>query len=394
MMEKALHPHCLIVALTYDDSTQENRDSAAMFNYGDVRAFLHRVRAAARYVDEGAVVRFICAGEQGDRNGRCHWHLILYSSVDLCALGTVKRRVDGRLTVQTDRAQMMTQGNRKRRLDWSLWGRGFVTFQEPDQGGMNYVLSYCLKDQFTGQKSHETKRQAKVENFATGMFRPSKRPAIGEAWLMAKLASLRDSGAVLPSLNIKVPGFHGYYQPHGIYREKVLSALVAANGSIRMATGRDAPQWSSLLASCKDNPKDMEILNGTSPEQAEELEFEFPFTRGFGSAQSRAETRLSNAAKFRPQCAATLPCKGCLSVLPDETLQALGVVRKWAFVGASAEYVYRAAEGQASVESRQSDFAGRLNPYCRKRGARIVAAENPRPFEGAKGRKARRGDNG
>lgn len=169
MAEKALHPHALCLALTYSDRTEKGRDGARMFAYADVRDFLKRLRSAAHYAVEkenerrieeaghvfvetlpAPVVRFLCAGEQGSRNGRCHWHLILFSNLDLLTLGEITLR--GRKL--TDRADIMTVGKRKRRCHWSLWADdktplGFVTFQEPDQGGMSYVLSYCLKDQFT-----------------------------------------------------------------------------------------------------------------------------------------------------------------------------------------------------------------------------------------------------
>ena len=127
MMEKALHRHALCVALTYDDSTQENRDAAAMFAYSDIRFFLDRVRKAARAVDPDARIRFLCAGEQGDRYNRCHWHLILYSDVDLTALGTVQRLKGGKRVTVTDRSEMLTVGKHKVRLNWSLWPKGFAT---------------------------------------------------------------------------------------------------------------------------------------------------------------------------------------------------------------------------------------------------------------------------
>ena len=265
MAEKAGWPHTLVVALTYSDATQQGRDGARMFCYADVRLFLARLRDAAWQVSKKAgaprpVIRFLCAGEQGDRNGRCHWHMVLYSDIDLTGLGVVEGLLDRRKVVLCDKSQMMTVGKRKRRLDWSLWPLGYVTFQEADQGGMNYVLSYCLKDQFTEEKSRHTMREAKAENFATGLFRMSKRPPIGEDFIMRKLEALDAVGAVLPSMNIMVPGFRGYWHPSGSLREKLLWGLVALNQRVFWATGRSAPQWPSLLASCADSENDMGVL--------------------------------------------------------------------------------------------------------------------------------------
>lgn len=265
MAEKAENSHAVCVTLTYADDTQERRDAAAMFAYADIKLFLGALRAAARREAKRSnwnvvpSIRFLCAGEQGDRNGRCHWHMIIYSNFDLTRLG--KFRLRGKLV--SHRRDIETVGKRKRRLNWTLWPHGFMTVQQPDQKAMSYVLSYCLKDQFTDEKSVGTMREAKSENFATGLFRMSKRPAIGESWLMRKLEGLESSGAVLPSLQLSIPDFGGYWHPNGLFREKLLWGLVALNQRALWATGANAPQWSSLLASCAENETDMEILNGT-----------------------------------------------------------------------------------------------------------------------------------
>ena len=259
MAEKSDWPHALCITLTYSDETQESRDGARMFRYADIRAFLARLRSAARrQAGRVSTIRFICAGEQGDRLGRCHWHIILYSEVDLTTLGEFRLRGN----YCAGRKDIITSGKQVRRLNWTLWRFGFVAVQEPDQSAMNYVLSYCLKDQFTEEKTHGTMREAKAENFATGLFRMSKRPAIGENFLMRKMESLLEKNAVLPSLNIKVPGFHGYWQPSGTFRKKLLWCLVALNKRILWATGANAPQWPSLLASCSQNETETGVLNG------------------------------------------------------------------------------------------------------------------------------------
>lgn len=363
MAEKAMHPHTLVVALTYDNSTQANRDAAAMFQYADITAFLKRLRRSATYRDQDATIRFICAGEQGDRNGRCHWHCILYSSVDLATLGTIQGVIDGKKTTITDPRETLSIGKAKKRLSWSLWPHGMVTFQQPDQGGMHYVLSYCLKDQFTDQKSHETKRQAKVENFATGLFRMSKRPAIGAPWLWAKLRDLETKGATLPSLNLKVPGFHGYYHPSGSFRQSLLWSLVALNKRHVWATGRNTPQWTSLLASLQDNPPDLEILNGQTPEQQENAE-----TLEHSLAKKQREYAGHYARREHARaCGNQLACEACLSRTSDHLLSTEGVER---FVEYGV-YSYRSLPGFAPVEQRQRTFAGKSHPFCQKRGSTL-----------------------
>ena len=368
MAEKAEWPHTLCVALTYNNDTQENRDAAAMFNYGDVRAFLKRLLRASTYKKPGSRVRFICAGEQGDRYGRCHWHLILYSDLDLTQLGTVQLRGE---TI-TDRNDMFTVGKQKRRLDWSLWGKGFVTFQEPDQGGMAYVLSYCLKDQFTQQKSEGTMREAKSENFATGLFRMSKRPSIGESWLMRKLEGLDASGSVLPSLQIKIPDMSGYWHPNGVFREKLLWGLVALNQRIVWATGANAPQWAALLASCKDNPSDLEILNVTQKEPDDET-LDARIARTQREAAGEAITR-----ETARRCGGQLPCTQCLAGLSDADLESLGVAATFNDWG---DPTFEATSGFESVTDRQATSGGGINPFCQNRGSAPQRRAFPRSSE-------------
>jgi hypothetical protein len=282
MAEKAENSHAVCVTLTYADNTEQRRDAAAMFAYADIKLFLGALRAAARREAKRSnwnivpQIRFLCAGEQGDRIGRCHWHMIIYSNFDLTLLG--KFRLRGNLV--SHRRDIETVGKRKRRLNWTLWPHGFMTVQTPDQGAMSYVLSYCLKDQFTHEKSKGTMRESKSENFATGLFRMSKRPAIGESWLMRKLEGLEATGSVLPSLQLSIPDFAGYWHPNGLFREKLLWGLVALNQRVVWATGAPAPQWSSLLASCADNETDMEILNGQieKPETFDQIVAAFALT--------------------------------------------------------------------------------------------------------------------
>lgn len=358
MAEKADWPHAACVTLTYSDETEVGRDGARMFCYADVSAFLKRLRAAANYEARkgkwGFVpsVRFLCAGEQGDRNGRCHWHLILYTNFDLARIG--KFRLRGKLV--SHRRDMITEGKRKRRLNWSLWDYGFMTLQEPDQGAMSYVLSYCLKDQFTAERSHGTMREAKSENFATGLFRMSKRPAIGEDYLMRKMEALDAIGAVLPSLNLKIPDFSGYWQPSGSFRKKLLWCLVALNQRVLWSTGANAPQWAALLASCKDNEADMEVLNGPQEEQPDYEQI----ARKIGRRLANVAEERDLQARFVGECC----CIDCLGTYSAERLAQLGIRRGEARDGETAYF----QEEPYWLYDRYVDLPFRIWKDCRKRG--------------------------
>lgn len=366
MAEKAMARHALVVALTYNDDTPENRDSARMFNYADVAAFLKRLRS--RITDSGREggVRFIIAGEQGSRNGRCHWHAILFSEVDLTSCGTFTYRGN----TLTKRDEMISSGKNIRRLEWSLWGRGFVTLQEPDQAGMHYVLKYCLKDQFTEEKSMGTMRQAKAENFATGLFRMSKLPPIGAAWLAAKLDRLDALGAVLPNLQLKIPDMSGYWHPNGAMREMLLRGLVAINDRHRMTTGQDTAQWSSLLASCADSEKDLEVLlEETSGDFAavlgRQLTEERAFARELGTKSGERSRQGRIAATVR-SCGRKYPCARCLRAVDQGTLDRLDLEEtpRGSIDGQEYADFREKSSGLWLSDKGVNPLAGGLNAFC------------------------------
>lgn len=369
MAEKSDWAHAACIALTYSDETQFTRDGAAMFRYADVSDFMKRLRSAAAREAKRAkwnfapVIRFICAGEQGSRNGRCHWHLIIYSNFDLARLGQFRLR--GHLV--SHRRDLVSVGKRKRRLNWTLWPHGFMTLQEPDQGAMNYVLSYCLKDQFTEQKAQNTMRHAKAENFATGLFRMSKRPAIGENFVMRKMEGLLEKGACLPALKMTIPGFRGYWQPSGSFRKKLLWCLVALNKRILWATGANAPQWSSLLQSCAENPADLEVLNGPQKDDDEtSLDRQIAFRQAEAAEAARQR-------QTRDRCGQAVPCRRCLNALSEDQLRDIGIERRWDDEAGGGGATYHPAPGTPDFQDRFHPSGSGVNPLCGLRGTAQIA---------------------
>lgn len=323
MAEKATSKHAICVTLTYANVRGRVPDAAKMFFYKDVRAYIHRLNAASRRLGKAMGlnisprVRFLCAGEQGDRNGRCHWHLIIYSDLDLTSVGKFTLR--GREV--SNPADLWSVGKHYKRLHWSMWPHGFVTLQQPDEGAMHYVLSYCLKDQFTVERSQGSGRFKDAENFATGLFKMSKKPPIGSEWLYSLLSDCEARLSVLPSLELKVPEMGGYWYPSGLMRQRVLERMVEINDRVRTITGGNAPQWTSLLASCADNPKDLEILLGPQEEHPDdEISVETQIHRS-----SRENAYWHYVAN--PREAQGCRCSECLGVLSDEALWALGAAR-------------------------------------------------------------------
>lgn len=376
MAEKSYYAHTLCVALTYSEETPHSRIAARMFIYDDVRAFMSRLRADLRRKKIDPEIRFIVAGEQGDRNGRCHWHIILYSNSDLLACGEFYGMKNGKKIRLTDRYDILSDNSedgKKIRLNWSMWKHGFATIQSPDQGAMAYVLSYCLKDQFTAEKSKGTMREHKTENFATGMFRMSKKPAIGERWLFDKIARLAEKNSVLPSLKFTIPEFSGHFIPSGTFRQKALIGLAAANQAAIYFTGANAPQWSTLLASLSKNPTDLELLTNEKIEEDEDFD---DFARRIDLKQ-REIAEKTRHYYFRKNCGNALPCEGCLARLSEQTLAQIGVEKYIDGDPGTGFFSYRSAPGFDLLETRQSTPAGRLNAYCFRRGSAEARAVYP-----------------
>lgn len=317
MAEKSLTPETFSITLTYNEKTEENRDAAKTFDYSTVSRFFKRLRSQIKE-NLGIVgqVRYIVAGEIGSEKGRCHWHVIVFASCDILQLGTMKTWPKG--DVITEREDKITHGTKDvKRINWSLWKHGFITFQEPDQWGMEYALAYALKDQFNIKKSEGTMRETKAEITASGMFRPSKLPPIGEQFLQNKIAEAKETGQLPVTLQIKVPGYTGYWYPTREQRERWLDGLREANAIRKEKTGNDAPQWRALLASCSENEKDYERLTN-GPEKSEEEESERDAFEAQIRIRGKEETARKEDAETRFRCGRIEPCEQCARGLSED----------------------------------------------------------------------------
>lgn len=275
MMEKETMGHALVFALTYSEETEHSRMAAKSFCYNDVQRLMWSIRRqVAHHYKRTAVVSFIAAGEKGERFSlRCHWHVVVFSEVDLTALGTwlapwgqVKAR-----------REIITPAGVKPawRRNWSLWPHGFVTVQEPDYGGMRYALAYALKDQFNVRNSEGTAREAKAETFGTGYLVMSKKPPIGARWVDIFVEQCREAGVVPPTRRLRVAGLEKPFWPTGLLADRLLTGLASVNADVVAATGKPATGWTSLLHEVKDSPKHLESLgmpDGKEEQKPEELD--------------------------------------------------------------------------------------------------------------------------
>lgn len=312
MAEKSVAKYTLSFTLTYAAETLHQRDGAVAFRYRDVRLLMASLRRHVEYHHgKTANISFICAGEIGSINQRVHWHLILFSDVDLLDVGKWQHFHTKKPALTRD--EKFTVGRRKVRLTWSMWKHGLVTVQEPDQWGIEYAIAYVLKDQFGMHKAKGTMRETKSETHAAGLFRMSKRPPIGSRWLMAKLGRLLEMRAVPPSLNLKVDGYTGYWYPTGFNRLTLLRGLYNINRLCLDETGRDAPQWSTLLSGVDPKTKDWEALvYGEDIELDDEEGFQSEILYRAKEAQARSEDFHTRA-----RCGGFLPCAACLRGTTD-----------------------------------------------------------------------------
>lgn len=349
MAEKAMHPQTFVVALTYSDATQFTRDGAAFFRYHDVRVWLARLREEIkRATGKTASLRFIAAGEQGSKNGRVHWHVVLFSDVDLLTIGEYKAPWG----VVTEYKDIVAKPRVDMPRSWSMWPHGFVQVQEPDEGGMHYAMSYALKDQFNTHNSEGSHRISKSEAFATGIFRMSKSPPIGAEFIDEQIYRMYCSGNIEPSLVLQVPEKRGFWVPTGSLRVRYLTGIRRINNSIVAHTGRNAAQWRALALACQESESDLFYLglnNGDDSETSIEKQI---------SLRQKEAARDAQTKGIVKQCGRKYPCLQCIRGLSDETLAKIGLQY------ADGQILDWHGEKYDPIAKGVNPSGKGINPYC------------------------------
>lgn len=367
MMEKATSPHTFVVALTYNEETEHSRRSAQMFDYQDVSDFIKRLRRRMDYhLKAKGALSFIAAGEQGDRYGRCHWHIVLFGSADFLSLGEWKGPW-GVVTEKKDIVSPVTIGAGQAKhwnRSWDLWPHGFVVVQEPDYGGMRYALAYALKDQFNVRNTQGTARQGKAEVFGTGYLAMSKKPPIGARFIDDYLAQCRSGNYVPPSRKLTIPGVTYPWWPTGIIAERLLVGLAEINREIKTTKGKDAAGWSSLLYEARQSDDDLErlgVFDGEEIDEADEL-------RQI-SANLRDNSEQIRVREIRRRCGSTEACSLCLRGHSTVTLEKAGIFEtptgfaRYRDIGSINANGY--SEDAAGFAKHQHDAKGKgPNPLC------------------------------
>lgn len=360
MAEKNTSENSYLLALTYGNASQESRDGSRVFRYSDIQKFIKSIKDAYRAseakrlgvpiseVPSRASVRYIVCGELGSKFGRVHWHVVLYTQIDMLALGDWFSFVSKKPITKKEE-KITTDPNKAKRVLWSCWPQGLLTVQIPDQGGMAYALKYALKDQFVAVKSQGTMREAKADNFGSGFFRMSKKPPIGANWLFQKLERLDQLGAVLPSIKLRIPDCSGYYYPSGYMRDALLDGLRYINERVIEKTGTNAPQWRSLLASVVNQPLIWERLQSEQKEESDLVEF----ARELQTKQ-REFAFKQWATSVRSRCGNLSPCVACTNGLSDARVNELERYIRYAVK----------AHGSYRLAQKHHKRSRVCNPFC------------------------------
>lgn len=352
MAEKAISAYTYALHLTYSNRTPEDQRGGEAFRYSDVRAFFARLRRQIEYhTGQKAAVRFIVCGERGSKKGRVHWHVVVFSDVDILEFGEFRKYGELFLGEKVDQSG-------KNRLDWSLWPHGFVAVQEPEQEGLRYVLKYALKDQFSLAKSKGTMRHHKAENYAASYFRMSKKPPIGHAWLWDKLETLLDAGQFPVSMEFKVPDYSGFWYPSGQLRVDILRRLGQYAHHYASTHNMVPAQEGAFYASLSD--RDKEIYDG---EEEEPFDVEDVREKArIRALEIREAGEKRDYARTRKRCGGILPCDECYRGLPEEAR------RQANFEARRHRLAYEREAGRylsfAEADARHRARYSLPNPFC------------------------------
>lgn len=341
--EMAVSGYTLPIDMTYrnnEDGTLP--DSAKAFKYSDVSDFLKRLREAYfRKYKVRDEIRFIVAGENGSDNDRVHWHMVLFADKDLSALGK-----------WSDFWFKPIKGPRTRRMDqWSLWGHGHVVTKEASQEGIQYVLKYALKDQFNVVNAKGHARETKSLTHAASKFNMSKYPPLGFRYLERKCDEWEEEQRLPTKLEIKPPGYNGFWWVKGKMRDYMLERLYKINEKRKRDHGRDCPQFNTLLASLVDGNKDWETLI-YGPQTQEYIE-------DFDRWKWQEELGHSEVP-IRKNCGGPIVCKKCFRGLGRETKEEH---RRW-YYEQQAEYVQDTTSPQGQNFDEWWRAKKQINPFC------------------------------
>lgn len=377
--EKQTMPYAYAITLTYADVDGKPPLGARVFRYKDVSDMWKRIRAAGkRRWGRNIEMRYVIVGEKGTRFERCHYHGVILSSHPIVELGKISHPKGDKFAY-------------KRRLNWSIWGHGFVEFQMADRKGISYCLKYILKARMTAARSKGYGREGKTEWLASSYLWCSKVPPVGATWLWEKLNQMVNVGTCPPALRIRVPGGGDWYVS-GTLQQEMCLFLHEANNQYRQQHGRDLAGWKTLISSCQDEIEKSDtgelvkrkpwewLVNGEEEIQNTEIskdqsDKEWQSLKAWFKHKRRIAAPITNARATVRNCGHIVPCEACRNGLTREQVANLEQERwfrlyQWADVNAQG---YR--ESDAEYAQRFDDWwLTRLRPSrgCSLRDTEIL----------------------
>lgn len=174
-----------VVTLTYGRSKEGfiNHKASKTLNYEDVKLLWKKLRGA------GHALRYIVAGQYGDKNGRAHFHAIIYWQ------GRGKMKGDWKLSPQEIKQleadyKVPDMTLRTHKIDWvrptktgryaTWWDHGFTYIDECHGKAVRYVARYVTREE-DGKNPQP-------------LFNCSTRPPIGGKFFERRAADLVEAG--------------------------------------------------------------------------------------------------------------------------------------------------------------------------------------------------------
>lgn len=196
--EASLWKHNVVVNLTYDDENlpknrffiDENGERVpAIFEtpdtfevptlkYSDVQKFLKDLRRYWKYHYNEDNIRFVVAGEYGDKRGRPHYHIIFFN--------LHVRDLEDHGTTPKGGKEFLSKTIQK------IWNKGWVTLGEVTRESIQYIANYTLKK----IRGHDAKEYYKHHGKYPEFIQSSRNPGIGAKWLDDHKEELLEYGKI------------------------------------------------------------------------------------------------------------------------------------------------------------------------------------------------------
>lgn len=314
-------PYSYVITLTYADVDGQPPLGARVYRYKDVQDFWKRIRwHAQKRWGENIDFRYVIVGEKGTLRGRCHYHGVIFSSHPVVELGEFAAPGKNELVYG-------------KRMDWTLWGHGFVQMDQCTRKSIAYVLKYILKSRMTVAKSEGHAREGKTEWLASSYLWCSKRPPIGATWLYDKLHDLTRKGLCPPSLRMRVSGGGDWYVS-GLAQKFMCLYLREKNDEYRTLHDRELSGWNTLLNSVSEPIENTEtgevsprkpwewLVNGEEEQDiavsAEQAQAEYEKLKNRIETTHRLAARVAADRRFIRECGNVKPCDKCFARLTDK----------------------------------------------------------------------------